>query len=373
MNLEKYICELLYKNDCVIIPNFGGFLLHPTPSFRSKQNQAFNPPSKLLAFNEQLNQNDGVLVNHLMAALSINYETALHHIDSYEKSIKEELRKKEVYDFETIGKFYYSQKGLLQFTPNSSNNYHRDSFGLFPIHATPIIRFDEKEIEIYKNIEVKKLKKETVKEKSLNLKLITQVAAAIILLLTMTWQFKTYNLSYKDLSMENIENIQVSNVIENLLQNDLHINEEKLLKFSSKDREETANSDDELLALKKKELANLEKEYKEINKKIKEVKTEFNKEINPKLKNKVPVEITKNNFGAIYIIVGSFKDISNANKLAVKLKKKGYSITTLEAENGYIRVGIYDFYSVEEAKLTLNKIKENVTSSAWIAEAESMF
>lgn len=377
MEIGKYISELLFKNNCVVIPEFGGFIMHPTPSFQSLENQTFNPPSKLLAFNQKLQQNDGILVNYIMQQQGLKYEQALHQIKLYVARIKEELRNNEVFELAEVGKFYHSLDGALQFKPTSSINFDRDSFGLVPIHASPIIRFDMKVVEEIKKTETTKVRSESPKTRSINTKLVIQVAAAIALMIGMAWQFNSYNLSYSDLTLKNIENIQVSNVIENLLHNDLNINKDKIEQLRSKNNKEdvaveNVTSDDEHLEALKEDYSRLEAEYDNLNEKIKEVNKVFTHKVKPVLKNAPPIEINKENYGAIYIIVGSFKDIENANKLAIQLKRKGYSITTLEAENGYIRVGIYDFYSVEEAKGTLEDVKESVTKYAWIAEASEM-
>lgn len=379
MDLNKHIAELLYKHECVIIPGFGGFILHPTPSYRNHLNHQFHAPSKMVAFNQQLVHNDGLLINSLMMKLNLTYAHAQQMVEKYVKSIKESLRVNEVYDLEQVGKFYYQQNGTLQFKPDSSMNFNRDSFGLTPVHAAPIIRFEQKDVEVLKSIKVKEKKEEKNKVIALNAKVIGQVAAAVLLLFGMFWQFQTYNMSVNDISMENIQQIQVSSIIENLLHDDLEINKDALKKIqhhSNKTEDgdpiEIPQDEADKIEAVEQEFKNLEEEYNKINKEIAEVKKVYHKEVKPVAKNAPPTEITAENFGAIYIIVGSFKNIDNANKMAIKLKKKGYNITTLEASNGFIRVGIYDFYSQEEAESTLKTVKVDVNKSAWIAEAEEL-
>ena len=60
--LSRHIEVLLFENDCVIIPNFGGFVTHYTPSKRDVKENLFIPPTRVIGFNDQLKLNDGLLV-----------------------------------------------------------------------------------------------------------------------------------------------------------------------------------------------------------------------------------------------------------------------------------------------------------------------
>ena len=53
MNLDKYIEDLLYRNECVVIPNFGAFITS-TNSTNINSEGVFTPPSKSISFNKKL-------------------------------------------------------------------------------------------------------------------------------------------------------------------------------------------------------------------------------------------------------------------------------------------------------------------------------
>ena len=63
MQLETYISDLLYRYECVIIPEFGAFLTQPVSAKVDISSNTFYPPKKVLSFNEQLKNNDGLLAN----------------------------------------------------------------------------------------------------------------------------------------------------------------------------------------------------------------------------------------------------------------------------------------------------------------------
>lgn len=52
--IEKYISELLYQYDCVIIPGFGGFIGNYSPALIDPIYHTFHPPYKSLLFNINL-------------------------------------------------------------------------------------------------------------------------------------------------------------------------------------------------------------------------------------------------------------------------------------------------------------------------------
>ena len=64
MNLDKYIEDLLYRNECVVIPNFGAFITSLN-SAQANNNGMILPPSKSISFNNKLQKNDGVLANYI--------------------------------------------------------------------------------------------------------------------------------------------------------------------------------------------------------------------------------------------------------------------------------------------------------------------
>ena len=63
MQLSIYIQELLYKYECVTIPQFGAFLTRPLPAQVSLSGAIF-PPHKEVTFNQLLTTNDGILAQH---------------------------------------------------------------------------------------------------------------------------------------------------------------------------------------------------------------------------------------------------------------------------------------------------------------------
>ncbi len=67
-SIEYYISQLLYKNDCVIVMNFGGFVCRSISANINQITGVLTPPNKSILFNSQLKENDGLLINHIAQA-----------------------------------------------------------------------------------------------------------------------------------------------------------------------------------------------------------------------------------------------------------------------------------------------------------------
>jgi cell division protein FtsN len=69
-----------------------------------------------------------------------------------------------------------------------------------------------------------------------------------------------------------------------------------------------------------------------------------------------------------YIIVGSFKNLTQAEQKAEKLTHDlNSNITVLPATmDGYYRISCGKYSTLEEAKSTINRIRTNISPAAWI-------
>ena len=53
-NVSQYISDLHYTHDCVIVPNFGGFVGNRKSAELNKKTGSLSPPSKQILFNRNL-------------------------------------------------------------------------------------------------------------------------------------------------------------------------------------------------------------------------------------------------------------------------------------------------------------------------------
>lgn len=144
MQLETYISDLLYRYDCVTVPEFGAFLTHRVSAKIHDTTHAFYPPKKALSFNEQLQNNDGLLANYIADVEKIPYEVAVEKVAKHVKSIKSYLVEGETIAFENIGELLLNKEGKINFEPSLHINYLTDAFGLSQFTSSGITR------EVYK-------------------------------------------------------------------------------------------------------------------------------------------------------------------------------------------------------------------------------
>ena len=179
MQLETYISDLLYRYDCVTVPEFGAFLTQRVSAKVHESTHTFYPPKKVLSFNEQLQQNDGLLANYIAEVEKIPYATALNKVSKQIKSIKSFLVEGETIQLKNIGELVLNADGKIQFDPSNHINYLTDAFGLSHFTSTDINR------EVYKET-VETLEENTpivlTPEKRSSRNWLKYAAAAVILL-----------------------------------------------------------------------------------------------------------------------------------------------------------------------------------------------
>ena len=137
MTVEKYINDLLYRYDCVVVPNFGGFITNKIGAKVNSFSHTFHPPTKQITFNTHLKQNDGLVVSYIAAVENISFEKALAKINASVASWNESLKNGAVV-FENIGAIAFNEEKQLIFEPQKEHNFLTNSFGLSTVSSPAI-------------------------------------------------------------------------------------------------------------------------------------------------------------------------------------------------------------------------------------------
>lgn len=282
MDITAFVRELLFSHDCVIVPGFGGFIGNYNPARIDKSTSTFYPPVKQISFNRNLNHNDGLLVGRISESAKINYGDARNLVEEYVTSLKKKLEKGEKIVFDHIGTFLNNLEGNIQFEPDTSVNYHLDSFGLESFNFQPLEGYD------LRNRITRHIDKDPVKRASM--KKILWRAAVIIPLLAVivAVPFKT-----------------------NL--------------FKSKVEASSLNP----LAS-----AEFENNKSAVDEKTPEMK-EPPEKVSPTPEIVIPTTGNTENY---FIITGSFRSRENAEVQLEMLRKEGFDPEIISANNGFFRV-----------------------------------
>lgn len=125
--------SLLLEHDCVIIPNFGGFVINVQDFTFDEKEAIIYPRKKSIAFNERLKSDDGILSMHIVKQHVISQKKAFESVAAFGKEMKEELRKNQPLAFGNLGTFSLTEESKIIFEPNQTFNYDLDQFGLYPV------------------------------------------------------------------------------------------------------------------------------------------------------------------------------------------------------------------------------------------------
>jgi len=134
MNIQAKITDgikqLLQTHDYVVIPNFGGFVAQVHFSRFLEENNVLLPPGKIVSFNRQLKQNDGVLIQWLKAELNSSFDNATQQVIDFSNYCSEVLSARRRLNLEGLGFFYLDFENNICFEPKTDEHYHSESFGL---------------------------------------------------------------------------------------------------------------------------------------------------------------------------------------------------------------------------------------------------
>lgn len=139
MKLEKYIAQLLYRYECVTVPEFGSFLTEVRSARLQPNTYTFYPPKKVISFNSLLRKNDGLLIHHISQSAKIPYNEAVSLVHQEVSLWKKVLESNQILELKNIGEIRLNAENNLVFTALENTNYLPDSFGLSAV-VSPVIR-----------------------------------------------------------------------------------------------------------------------------------------------------------------------------------------------------------------------------------------
>lgn len=314
MMIEKHISALLYRYQCVIVPGFGAFLTETSSARFNELTGTFSPPKKMISFNSQLKNNDGLLANHIALEKNLSYNEVLILIKENVSKWNETLENNTTLYLKNIGELVLNQDQKIIFDPIGSTNYLTSSFGLSSILVSNLERNTERKTSF--------TEKETIVipiQKAKKSRGYLKYAAVVVLGLGLWGSISTYqqNLAF-DSEKSEIEKqvqLQVQNKIQ---QATFFIETPKII-------DET-----------------------------------------PKIiESKVTETVVEKKY---HIVAGSFRTEAKAQILVDQLKEKGYvNAKQLNKSKYGMRPVVYNSYETRElAQTELNTIHKTTNKEAWV-------
>lgn len=344
MTINDYIAQLLYRYECVVIPDFGGFVANYNPARFDAKKKIFHAPGKRLIFNPKLTHNDGLLVNELVKNTGLSYAEAQTTLTLFVRDLKAKLNQNKYAELGSAGVLIYNQDGEIHFR-QGHENFLLSSFGLNNILAIPIgEQLQEKQLER----KVQQEKKPIVPVESSRVsgkktwKRVAVAAALIPLAFYAFWLplgtdvLRTGEFSYSDLnpfhwSVEGSYAERSANTFDFTIEKDL---------IEDADGQQAIEIEPGFSLAVREDVV----------------------PIPPEENMTVTNVSSKGNF---VLIGGCFGEESNAHRLVNQITEKGYRPFILDQHRGLHRVAINSYANYEEALSALNHLKESGIP-AWI-------
>lgn len=140
MQIEKHISDLLYRYQCVTVPGFGAFLTETVSAHVTGSASSFFPPKKVVSFNANVKNNDGLLANHVSLQEKMSYELAVIKIGDVVNEWTYLLQNRNRVVLKNIGEISVNNEMNWVFEPANTINYLTDSFGLSSFVSPEITR-----------------------------------------------------------------------------------------------------------------------------------------------------------------------------------------------------------------------------------------
>lgn len=349
MNLYNTIYQLVCDNDCVIIPGFGGFVTNRFPADVDFSKQEFYPPSRKVAFNENLSLSDGLLLNYISQTENVSWADAEQIVTSFVDELNEKLSDGKTLTFDDLGSFS-RRTGSLVFVPNSANLLD-EAFGLatFNFPMLPSVSKPRIESAIIKGTPDKNGKKNR-KGRAIawSLSAAAVIAGLVCMSLYMGWFDRLFGngddntmLAGFGVSANNEQVVETANEA---------IADEKNVDFAEAQEvvaEETESQDlasEEVLA-------------------DEEITTEEPVATSVE----TPVVAVNTTEYKVHIIAGCFANYENAENVYKDLSSRGLSPQILPLNKGLYKVSVKGFATTADACAELQALKEQTgNDSLWV-------
>jgi hypothetical protein len=142
--LAHHIEILLLENECVVVPDFGGFMTYYSPARRVEVEKIFFPPVRIVGFNPKLKMNDGLLVQSYAKKHNISFSNAEEIIKKEIEELVSCLHKKGKIDLPNVGEIRWGLYNTCEFIPYDNKVTTPYLFGLEPFEIKELSELDAK-------------------------------------------------------------------------------------------------------------------------------------------------------------------------------------------------------------------------------------
>lgn len=354
MNLYDAIYQLVCENDCVIIPEFGGFVMNRFSADVDFSKQEFYPPSRKVAFNENLSLSDGLLLNYISQTENVSWADAEQIVKSFVDELNEKLSDGKTLTFDDLGSFS-RRTGSLVFVPNTANLLD-EAFGLatFNFPMLPSVSKPRIESAIIKGTPDKNGKKNR-KGRAIawSLSAVAVIAGLVCMSLYMGWFDRLFGNGDNNTMLAGFgvsaNNEQVVEADEEAIADEQTADFAEIQEVVAEETESQDLASEEVLA--DEEITTEEVAVEE------PVATSV----------ETPVVAVNATEYKVHIIAGCFANYENAENVYKDLSSRGLSPQILPLNKGLYKVSVKGFATTADACAELQALKEQTgNDSLWV-------
>lgn len=118
--MAKHIETLVWQHECVLVPQFGGFVTQVQSAYLTEGDGVFMPPARTVGFNDKLLGNDGILVRSYMQVHGLQEAEAKRLLQTDILDMREQLLRQGKYGLGRLGELTQDEDGEIHFTPHNS-------------------------------------------------------------------------------------------------------------------------------------------------------------------------------------------------------------------------------------------------------------
>lgn len=370
IELARHIEILLLENDCVIIPDFGGFIAHYQPARYVKEENLYLPPVRTIGFNPQLTINDGLLVQSYMQAYHTDFPDATRMIEKEVIELKENLYKEGCTEIHGIGILHYNIHNSYEFHPNEDGALSPALYGLSSFSINGLDKIVPTVAPAGELLPKPEKRKRTVHFHRQWIGNAVAVAAAVILFFFLSVPVENTYIdkgNYASLGTDGLfEAIRSQSLATTLVAAPQQPRKNTQGKTVIRNNQNTLRP----VAVKVEKVAKAE-ETPATNLVLTSSSTEQPVKATPKpVATKAPAqkEVAAGNKGGKYcIIVSSLATAKDAQQTLKDYQQKGYAEASIVEGNGRYRLSLCSFADKAAAYKKLNELKQSETfKNAWV-------
>lgn len=130
LRIAAHIERLLWTQDCVILPGWGGFMCQTQPAAYDESTHTFRPAHKELSFNATLRHGDGLLAEAYRKAYGVDYPQAQLLVEQDSEALRSQLQAERQVSLGHLGTLSLGDEEQLIFTPGDEAWLNADRYGL---------------------------------------------------------------------------------------------------------------------------------------------------------------------------------------------------------------------------------------------------